>query len=313
MATTNATQVVKFSGLPIHNAVQTIYIGSTYIYALQRNNADAYLSRCNQSGACQDYMYLTGFGHSETLQWFSHKSTGYFWIGTKGAQTLKPKSDTFWATQLARIEYDPSKSNKGDLEYTDAIRLSSVIRANTNGSAKGDLTRFEAALSSSAETPSGKQELLVLSINNSSPRLGNYTVYDNEALNNLLDKNEANTGLKYLSFEKATSAILTSLPLNTIHAYGNKLPYESIQGLEFSNGRAIYFTSGSETQKTAISKASFKSPLTLEIRYTSDGETNVTETEGMQLKGNDIYFAVAHYTDGSVSDNYIYKVPKSIF
>lgn len=310
---TTATKVIKFSNLPIHNAVQTIYVGSSYIYALQRYNEDAYLSRCNQSGECKDYMYLTRFGHSETLQWFSHKGVGYFWIGTNAKQTIKT-SNTYWATQLARVAYDPSKSNKGDFDYTDATRLSSVIRANSNGSAKGDLTRFEAALSSSSATPSKKQELLVLSVNNSSPRLGNYTVYDNEALNNLLDKHKTSTGKNYLTFADVTSTVVASLPLNVIHAYPNSLPYNSIQGLEFSNGRAMYFTGGNKGTTPKISKTLFKNPLSLTSKSISIGSNlGPIETEGMQLKGDDIYFGIAEYTGTSVSDNYIYKVPKSIF
>ncbi|ANZ60739.1 hypothetical protein AYR62_14165 [Secundilactobacillus paracollinoides] len=97
-----ATKFVTFSGLRYTNAVQTFYVGTTYIYALQRIDTDAILTRCDMTGARIDDMYLTNFGHSETLQWFSHKGISYFWIGTKGEQTLISENDTtYWATQLA--------------------------------------------------------------------------------------------------------------------------------------------------------------------------------------------------------------------
>ncbi len=306
-----ATKFVTFSGLRYTNAVQTFYVGTTYIYALQRIDTDAILTRCDMTGARIDDMYLTNFGHSETLQWFSHKGISYFWIGTKGEQTLISENDTtYWATQLARITYDPSKTEPNDYNYTDATRLSSVIRANYDGSSSGNLTRFEAALSSDTDTPSKKLELLVLSINDASPRIGNYTIYDNEALNDILDTNEA-ADQKFTSFQDVTGTVLAYAPLNKFHAYG-EVANESIQGLEFSDGRAMYFTSGSKTQETKIQKSLWEFTSN-EVQTISDGTVGVTETEGIQLKGDDIYFAVAHYTGDSVSDNYIYTVPKSIF
>lgn len=304
-----STRFIKFSSLKYHNAVQTFYVGSTYIYALQRLGEDAILSRCDMSGAMIDYMDLKRFGHSETLQWFSHGGKSYFWIGTKGIKTIE-SSTTLWATQLARIEYDPSRTydNGNPLDYTEATRLSSVIRANPSGSADGSLTRFEAALSSNSDTPSGKEELLVLSINDSSPRHGTFTIYDNEALNNILDDQEA-AGQLYTSFQDVTSAAITSFKDTSV--YG-KIPYASIQGLEFSNGRAIYYSSGKQGEQCTISKGSWHySSLNKKTVYV--GSVAATETEGMQLKGDLIYFGTSHYTDGAVSDNYIVSVPKSIF
>lgn len=303
-----STRFIKFSGLKYPNAVQTFYVGSTYIYALQRvNSENAVLSRCDMNGAMIDYMYLTHFGHSETLQWFSHGGKSYFWIGTKGVKTIA-SSDTYWATQLARIEYDPSRTEKNSLDYTQATRLSSVNRANPSGSADGVLTRFEAALSSNSDTPSGKLELMVLAINDASPRHGTFTIYDNEALNNILDDREASGNL-YTSFADVTNTAITTHKDSSV--YG-KIPYASIQGLEFSNGRAIYYSSGSAGEQCTISKGSWGySALSKKTVYV--GSVAATETEGMQLKGNLIYFGTSHYTNGAVSDNYIVTVPKSIF
>ena len=133
--------------------------------------------------------------------------------------------------------------------------------------------------------------------------------------NTILDKNEA-IGKKYTSFADVKNAVVASLPLNTIHAYGNSLPYASIQGLEFSNGRAMYFTGGNTGTTPKISKTLFKSPLALTSKSISiSGNYGPIETEGMQLKGDDIYFGIAEHDSStdSVINNYIYKVPKSIF
>jgi len=76
----------------------------------------------------------------------------------------------------------------------------------------------------------------------------------------------------------------------------------------------MYFTGGNKGTTPKISKTLFKNPLSLTSNSISIGSNlGPIVTEGMQLKGDDIYFGIAEYTGTSVSVNYIYKVPKSIF
>lgn len=65
-----ATLKYKITGLPSTAAIQKTYIGSTYIYVIQRSGSNSYLSRCVINGTTatyQDHMYLKNFGHGQTL------------------------------------------------------------------------------------------------------------------------------------------------------------------------------------------------------------------------------------------------------
>lgn len=76
-----ATLRYKIQNLPSKNAIQKTYIGSTYIYVIQRVGANSLLSRCTINGNLatrKDYMTLKNFGHGQTLEWFEHKSKPYF-------------------------------------------------------------------------------------------------------------------------------------------------------------------------------------------------------------------------------------------
>ena len=56
-----ATLKYKITGLPSTAAIQKTYIGSTYIYVIQRSGSNSYLSRCVINGTTatyQDHMYL---------------------------------------------------------------------------------------------------------------------------------------------------------------------------------------------------------------------------------------------------------------
>ena len=68
-----ATLRYKIKGLPRTAAIQKTYIGSTYIYVIQRSGLDSYLSRCVIDGSnavYKDDMKLQNFGHGQTLEWF---------------------------------------------------------------------------------------------------------------------------------------------------------------------------------------------------------------------------------------------------
>ena len=81
-----ATLRYKIKGLTSTAAIQKTYIGSTYIYVLQRKNADTILSRCLINGTTatyQDEMVLKNFGHGQTLEWFEHNSKAYFGLHVK--------------------------------------------------------------------------------------------------------------------------------------------------------------------------------------------------------------------------------------
>lgn len=79
------------------------YIGSTYVYVIQRAEEDTYITRCTINGnvvKAKDHMILKNFAHTQTLEWFEHKGKAYFWIGCKPNADYP---DDEWATQVGRI------------------------------------------------------------------------------------------------------------------------------------------------------------------------------------------------------------------
>lgn len=70
----NAALAVTLKGLTINtnNAIQTFYIGTSYVYTVQRVGSTVYLSRLTLSSdkktaTYKDQMILTEFGHCQTL------------------------------------------------------------------------------------------------------------------------------------------------------------------------------------------------------------------------------------------------------
>ena len=115
-----ATLRYKIKGLTSTAAIQKTYIGSTYIYVLQRKNADTILSRCLINGTTatyQDEMVLKNFGHGQTLEWFEHNSKAYFWVTCKANEAY----DFKWGTQIGRIQYKPT--DKKGIDYTEILYL----------------------------------------------------------------------------------------------------------------------------------------------------------------------------------------------
>ncbi|WP_341779400.1 helveticin J family class III bacteriocin [Levilactobacillus sp. HBUAS70063] len=300
--------------LPHKTAVQKVYVGTSNLYALQKSGDSLYISRFSmdrpfdekaQTPTYQGQMSLLHFGHGQTLDYFSHNGTGYFLVATK------PNTDG-WATQIGRIEYQDGATIDSNLEVT---RISSINHAQKSGASIGTLLRTEAAVSTSGK------EILILAMNQAKTK-SVLTRYNLEQLNNVLDNNEGKNIAASDPAVKATAIATMTISgnLSLSHTMNN-----SVQGLDLSDGAAIYMSSGNEGEQPTISKSLWSSGTInkghkVDSRYWPISK-GLVETEGIQLKGNYLFLGVAYhsqpagvpYPENQTTDNLVYYIDKTKF
>lgn len=142
-----------------------------------------------------------------------------------------------------------------------------------------------------------------------------FAYYNAEGLNDILDTQEAQAS-KYIS---AGDPSVVSLCVSSYQSsdFYNAVKYQSVQGIEFSDGQAIYISSGGTGKKPVIQKGNWGTTyfipyaVTIEGGALNDPAGNQVETEGIQLKGDYVYLNVSlHSGDKS---KLIFTVPKSVF
>lgn len=302
-----ATLRCRIVGLVDDHAVQKAYIGSKYIYALQRDGSDAYLSRClidGKTATCKDRMTLKNFGHGQTLEWFEHNGEAYFWVTCKADPTYNDKK--MWGIQLGRLQYSADADDEPPISYTDIPRFSSMSSANAEGKSIGKVKRVDAALSSD------KGAVLFWVMDDTGEV--QYSLYDADKLNAALDAKEGKAS-KYVPC--TDTAVRKACISSFRQPKGSRvLPNGSCQGLELSDGGSIYIIGGPDSKNPAIAKMTGKdsnySYSTLVTTEHSDF-MGLREAEGIQLKGDNVYFGVFDKNNHGNGRNCIYSVPKSAF
>lgn len=299
-----ASHVYDITGLPSQNAIQKTYIATDYVYVVQRSGTTSFLSRCLISGTkavYKDHMVLERFGHTQTLEMFQYNGKTYFWIGCKANTDYSYN----WATQLARIQYVPSKN----VDYTEVYRFTSLSYANANGTSIGAIKRADAALSSNGER-------LFLWVQDVDGEI-QYSYYNAATLNAELDKLEASGGTKYTGF---TNSRIKAACYGSFRQSGSNrvLPNGSCQGVEFNNANNIFIIGGNENESPKIAKLNgsgnnYTFSKLVTVTNSALGTGAKIETEGIQLKGDYIYFGIYNkYTTGQQRWR-IYRISKSVF
>lgn len=294
-----ATLKYKITGLPSTAAIQKTYIGSTYIYVIQRSGSNSYLSRCVINGTTatyQDHMYLKNFGHGQTLEWFEHNSKPYFWVTCKANESY----DIKWGTQIGRLQYEAGRT----IDYTEIPRFSHLSYANKSGTSIGEVKRVDAAMSSN-----GNKIMFWVMDNTGEIQ---YSFYNTEKLNAVLDKAESKSS-KYIP---CTSSAVKAACSGSLRQSGSNrvLPNNSCQGLEFTDADSIYVIGGAAGDTPKIAKmtgsgSNYKYACLTTVTHSNFGSS--AEAEGIQLKGDYVYFGIS---DKSKSDRAcIYSIPKSVF
>lgn len=306
-----ATLRYTINNLPQQVAIQKTYIGSTYIYVIQRVGKDTYLSRCvidesNHSANYKDHMILKNFGHAQTLEWFEHKGKAFFWVGCKANPD---NTDKDWSTQIGRVQYqEPTVDANGkrtvvNKDYTQICRFSHLSYANKSGKSAGAVSRVDSALSS--------DKTKILFWVKCTNGVIQYSYYNAAKLNAELDKKEASS--KFVPF---TDSAVKAACYGAFQQTGSARvqPNNSFQGVEFSDATSIYISGGKAGQAPQIAKltgsgSSYKYSYLRTMTHSEFGKG--TEIEGLQLKGSYIYFGICDKTKTERAR--IFSVTKSAY
>lgn len=89
----------------------------------------------------------------------------------------------------------------------------------------------------------------------------------------------------------------------------------SCQGLEVSDAKSIYMASGGVEDTKWIFKLNSTGGIIGKayIKNTNLSGQTKTEIEGLQLKGDDVYFGLCNHNEKGSGRQYIYSVPKGVF
>ncbi len=302
--------------------VQKFYVGSTYVYALQLDENDNTKviftkGRIPTDGSkvvtMTEKMTLTNFGHSQTLEYYKDPIDGqdYFWVAMNNKSEPAGKNGDHWATQIGKIQFKAGTT----LDYTQAQRLTSLTSANSTGTAPFAIARTDAALSStptSSRTDGGKQRLMIMT-SNVVDTSGKYqlSAYNVDTINAKLHASSTGT----VSCKDLTGNLVSSYVTNNSTL---KIPNGSWQGLEFADDNSVYFSGGHTGAVQTIVKGDWrfskKSSITLSTSASDAAENLDTpasqiETEGIQLKGNEVLVGLEIHKNAH--PHRIYSVSKS--
>lgn len=271
-------------------------VGSKYIYAEQLRNDqhEIHVLRGYAGNVTTPVVTMYGSAGGHTQTWEYSGRSGKWFVGTKPT----PK----WDTQIARV--DISSMGRVFTSNTDLPRLAYLNRAGNlhkpDGStyAGSDMKRSEAAVSPDYS------KFLVATVDNSGN--GYFTIYDNNLINNELDKVEYSKG--YVNVEKVPYLESFVIP----GFYGNV--NSSIQGYDIDNAGNIYVSSQPSPDTVNghyHAKNLYKIPVNarndipswLQVNLTDNaGPINIygqgmhTELEGIQiLDENHCYLTVAYH------------------
>ncbi|GAF37327.1 helveticin J family class III bacteriocin [Lentilactobacillus farraginis] len=325
------TKQLTLTNLPSRRVVQKTYIDfdNYTVYALQQygvgDTKNAVLSSGSFSSLGQSEpvsmgnpMVLKNFGHGETLEKFDnpYESGNWFWIAT-GANydtpyITKNGDKIYWAHQIGIVKYEPN----GQVDYSQVRRISSVSSLTKSGKPFGKLKRTDGALAAN-----GRLIIWSQATDNSMY----ISCYESKAvLKRMYEASQlylSGTDKIFHTSYKSNGALVSN------KEFTHHLPWNSNQGLEFSNGNMVYITGGAyganEAPHILKSDWAFKNYGTVSLSLSSTEQANV-ETEAPQLgegsisnpDGNTsadyVYVTLVFHTSPDYT-NCIYSVPKSAF
>lgn len=235
--TTNVNILSQFDlGTGYQAVVQNGNVGKKYVYALQlRKGVTTILRGYRGNKINSPILKLSdqAGGHTQTWEFAgNHKDingndrAGQWFVGVK--PTKIQGSDIIWARQMARVDINTQAGPHAD--NTDFPRLSYLNRAGANPYAGKVMTHAEAAVS-----PNYKKFLIATIENN---RIGHFTIYDLDKINQALDKSGKYKDVSLDGFEYEDSFTINNLYGNAEDAVVN-----SIQGYDLDNDGNIYISS----------------------------------------------------------------------
>ncbi|MBP2058939.1 hypothetical protein J2Z60_002130 [Lactobacillus colini] len=224
---TNVSKVLKSELVaPYVNVVQKGNVGSKYNYALQLHKGVTYVYRGIGSKMNTSVLTLSGSAAGHTQTWeYSGRSNKWF-VGVKPSNING--SSINWAKQIARVDI---KLNGGmHSSNTDFPRLAYLNRAGSTSFSGDSMTHAEAAVSPDYT------KFLIATVE--SGRIGHFTIYDLDTINNALD----NAGIGYVSLENFP--YIDSFTISNLYGGSNDdVVLNSIQGFDIDNSGNIYISS----------------------------------------------------------------------
>ncbi len=265
-----ANKAYKVTNLKHKDAIQKSYVASGYIFVSQAaSDGTSYLSRCTLSGTTATYkdeMILKNFGHNQTLEFYSHNNKTYILIGCKSNTNVNKKAKNQkdsknyghnLTIQVGRIQY---KAGTTISNYTQINRMVRLDCADTSGKPFDTLTSDDQKLDDYIKTVinrmdaslSSNKKYLVLAVRSIHEHI-QYSYYDFDIINNLLDKVEGKTP-NYISCYN-NSNIKNACKFSFVQKKGKRiLPNGSCQGIDFTNAYSIYMASGNGTNRNYENK-----------------------------------------------------------
>ncbi len=310
------------------NPIQKVYIGSTYIYVLQRdrkivngnktNTGNMTLSRCTINGTTATYessMNLIGFGHSQSLEYVETK-TGNVYFVSACKEKAYSNPIAMWSTQIGRFYYSAGTT----INYSSIPRLSYINYANKNREKynNAEVKRVDCALSSDRTT-------LYIWMKNENGNI-QYSFYDMDELNDLFDNVDDTTQSNTVaSTDCKVARTGTAFVGGCYQSSANRiLPNDSFQGCELSDGKSIYISGGKKDQVPEMAKITGSIDNSKSYNYTYSKRVSISinkpsgvvgaEIEGIQLKGDYVFFGMCMTnSSGTITHQRVYKILKSEF
>jgi hypothetical protein len=284
----SATLAYNILGLNHNKVVQKAYLGSTYLYVIQRDEGDCHLSRLSISGnnaTYMDEMTVTNAGHCETLDMYEYEGENYFYISSKA----DPSTERFWSLQVARLQYSPGMT----YNYTDLHRFTYMNYANATGTRLGDTYRVAGA---------GNGSYTIFRIQTKQKTV-TWSIYDTKKLNQLLDNNVQ----VRMDSVAARNALITSFTQS-----GSSIvrPNNSFQGVDIYSHTKIYTSGGGDGDVPQIALMSNTGQYKTLVNITNIGNL---EIEGVQPKNGNVYFTIVHDHVNKQNTQKVYYVPDSVF
>ncbi len=309
--------------IPTSSVIQKCYVGIKYLYVVYLDGKDVILCRCKinneeKTANYMDKMVLKNFGHDQSLEFYNHNDKTYIWIGCR-ANPDYPESH--YSSMIGRIQY---KANTVINNYTDICSIGSLNCGNTTGIPFDILNEYDRE----NYTHVVKRIELALSYDRSKLCVATWSIYDNiqysyfdnEKINNLLDKVE-NNDIKNISCA-GNKDVKNACLFSCVQKYGSRvMPNNVCQGIDFANDCSIYM-SGGVGEKSYLGYVMY--PKIAKMIRNSSGYTYVCcvkllntiktehpEIEGVQLAGNTLYFVLDTVSAGS--NHYVFSLDTSVF
>lgn len=293
-------------------AIQNFCIVGTDMYVTQHHGRNTFLMHFEldnkeYTAKFADAMVLTGFGHGQSIQSFTHGGNRFFLLGCNAPENA-PKGTKDWGTEIACIEYNKDSG----IEYGCRIAagqeyglIKDLEYATDDGKTKGVIKQVEFGLY-------GKKTLVLWKKKGKGNiQLATYDI--SKLIGGLTSKNEQ--GDISFKMKKQTCKYYKCAGKGT-ERYRRLFPNGSMQALDIVGNSKIYMSSGSGSNMSLSKLTQTKKKLSRKLRYIKSSADPLPkqeyEVEGMQAEGGSLYYCLtpADETDGSKFPQYIVSVDR---